>query len=382
MHADVAQQSARRALAVHNRRVAQAARSRIDRIEPGGDPAGLIPVVGPDTRAAVVNRSVAAGERHEPVLDHFQRAQPGLLGLLHHPQQRDVAQALVRIAAADIGVHAGEPHLLKPSFLDPLLGDQLFLVQLVPEQRVEGVTLVVDREGVARALDVLVQLVVRHAERKDPVVDRSRDLSDRSAIRRDRVPDADETDLGPAVLCGIVRLVALESRDSAIDPAAHASHQFGRPLETARKEGGTEIPVRLTALSSELGFTSGSDESLRRDQRDDDAYRERAAAEPEGVDVVAVPVVAAGVAIDVENVPVKPHTEGAAQQRQRLERRRADAVVVVGDLIALAFGGRPQVDRLVHPPDVGLEQLGAAVPRAVREEDDRLGHKIFRSLRR
>ena len=43
------------------------------------------------------------------------------------------------------------------------------------------------------------------------------------------------------------------------------------------------------------------------------------------------------------------------------------AVVVVGDLRRLAVRPRVrQIERLVEPPDVGLEQLAGAVPGAVR----------------
>jgi hypothetical protein len=53
--------------------------------------------------------------------------------------------------------------------------------------------------------------------------------------------------------------------------------------------------------------------------------------------------------------------ERAAEDRERLEAGGTDPVVVVRDLRTLACGGRPEVDRLVHAPDVGLEYLGAAV---------------------
>ena len=49
-------------------------------------------------------------------------------------------------------------------------------------------------------------------------------------------------------------------------------------------------------------------------------------------------VVAARVAIEIENVALQAPAERAAERRKRLERRGADAVVVIGDLIALALG--------------------------------------------
>ena len=185
-------------------------------------------------------------------------------------------------------------------------------------------------------------------------------------------------------LCAESYGVRRRSRSSAADHAvAEASGQPGRPLQAPRQERLAERPVGLGALPLEIGFVVRAHETLRRDQGHDDAGGERAAAETEGVDVVAVPVVAAGVSIDVQDVPFQAPAEGAAERRQRLERRRADAVVVIGDLRPLSLCRRSEVDRLVHSPDVGLEQFGAAVPGAVGEEDDRFalrGHDASRQL--
>jgi hypothetical protein len=266
-----------------------------------------------------VNRSVAAGQRNEPILDDRQGAEPGALRLLHHPEERHVAEALVRIAAADIGVHAGEPHLFQPPLLDFVGLDQLRFVHLVPQQRVERVALVVNREGMPSAQDAFVQLVVGHAERVDPVVDRPRDLSDRSTVCGDGIPDADEADRRSAIVGRIVDVAALETVDPSANRGAGAPKQPRRPLEPAWQKGGAERLVRGAALAIEFGFTAGAHQPFRRDERNHEAHGERAAAEPEGVDVVAVPVIAARIAINIQDVSLEAPAERAAEQGQRLE---------------------------------------------------------------
>jgi hypothetical protein len=106
-----------------------------------------------------VERTGAVREREE-ALDHRGRNfQARLFRLVLHPEEGDVAQALVRIAPADIGVHSGEPHLLQPLPGEPggpvRRRDRARLVPLIPEQRVKGIALVVDREGVAGAANLV-----------------------------------------------------------------------------------------------------------------------------------------------------------------------------------------------------------------------------------
>ena len=141
-------------------------------------------------------------------------------------------------------------------------------------------------------------------------------------------------------------------------------------MQAARQPRAAERTVRAPGLPIELAFVFRLHQPLRRHQRHGEADGERAAAEAEGVDVIACLVVAAGVLVDVEDVPLQAVAEHAAQHGQRLERRRADAVVVVGDLLAAIGRRRPEVHRFVHAPDVRLEQLGAAVAGAVREQHD------------
>ena len=170
-------------------------------LHPSGDIARLIAVISAEAGAAVVERPGAARQRAEALGDGLDGPQARFLRLLHHPEERDVAEALVGIAAADVGMHAGEPDLLEAPGVDParlLLSlrrlDRAFLVHLVPRQRVEGIALIVDGEGVAGAANAVGKRIIGHAQRDEPFVDSLGDLRDRAAIGRHRVPNADELD--------------------------------------------------------------------------------------------------------------------------------------------------------------------------------------------
>src|SRR4030095_2666943 len=189
---------------------------------------------GREALAAVVDRAGAAGERGDAVRDDVQRAQPGLLGFLHYPEERHIAQALVRVAAADVRVHSGEPHLLQAILLDLLQRDERRFVDLVPQQRVERIAFVVQRERVPRTLYLGGQLVIGQAEREDPVVDRARQLDDRSAVGRDGVPDADEADRGLVVPLPDISLLA---RDLVADRAG--------PVRREMQTAGQPVPAEL-----------------------------------------------------------------------------------------------------------------------------------------
>ena len=80
-----------------------------------------------------------------------------------HPAERDRREIVVGVAAADVGVHAREPDLLDA------LG--IRRAALIPEHRVEGVALVVNRDRVAGALDLPRQVLVRKAVGVEQTVD-------------------------------------------------------------------------------------------------------------------------------------------------------------------------------------------------------------------
>ena len=88
--------------------------------------------------------------------------------LCHHPRQGDVCGARVGVAAADIGVHAGEPALHER------VGQQLPL-GLLPDGGREGLAVLVEGEGVEGVLDVggdgrVDERVLQRAFRPEPDV--------------------------------------------------------------------------------------------------------------------------------------------------------------------------------------------------------------------
>src|ERR1700730_3837173 len=82
-------------------------------------------------------------------------------------------------------------------------------------------------------------------------------------------------------------------------------------------------------------------------------------------------VVAAGEFVDVDDVPLQAEAERAAENRPRLERRGADAVVVECNLVI----SRP-VQRLEGAPDVVAPDLRRGIARAVRQQNNFSTHGI------
>src|SRR5882724_3166112 len=109
-----------------------------------------------------------------------------------------------------------------------------------------------------------------------------------------------------------------------------------------------------------------ADQPDSRDETGDDADRECAPAEAETIDPVVLRVVAATERIDVDDVALQPEAEDAAENGERLERRGADTVVIIGDLLL----GIPEIERLIEAPDIGLEDFRRTVSRSIRQQDD------------
>lgn len=103
-----------------------------------------------------------------------------------HPQQRDVGERRLEVAAADVRVDSGEPHLLHNLSNGPGL--------LLPEGRREWPPTFVDRHGVIGKIHgcAQVDVVERPAVAERQVDEPHPDLGD--AETSDRVPDADEFD--------------------------------------------------------------------------------------------------------------------------------------------------------------------------------------------
>src|SRR5690606_25857257 len=71
--------------------------------------------------------------------------QTAAAGTVHHPAQRDIADLMVQVAAADIAVHAGKPHLFELlTVRNGLLG---------PQRGLERTALLVDRQCLESGVD-------------------------------------------------------------------------------------------------------------------------------------------------------------------------------------------------------------------------------------
>ncbi len=136
--------------------------------------------VGP---AVVLPRS-AAGRAPIGVVAE---GQPAALRPVDHPQQGDVRQARVGVAASDVAVHPAGPHLL-----DLLAGG---VRGGLPDGRPGRRPLLVDRQCPVGGVDDAARPGVVEAP---PPVDRlgGADPRGRDADRTDRVPDPDEADAG------------------------------------------------------------------------------------------------------------------------------------------------------------------------------------------
>src|SRR5215510_2065180 len=208
----------------------------------------------------------------------------------------------------------------------------------------------------AGALDDRRQLAIGKVPRLEPVIDALLQLHDRQPIGINGVPQPDETQRRRR---GI-------RRAGWARPPQHLVEEFlqvGLVTRPVALEG--ELHVTL-----ELAIGCARDEAHAVNEADEDADREGATAEPEQVDVVARPVVAAQESIELLHVALQAQAHGAAEQGQRLEAVGPDAIVVDIDLVTLG-----EVKRLADAPDVGLEELGRAVSRPIGQDHDILsGH--------
>ena len=266
----------------------------------------------------------------------------------------------------------------------------------------ERVALVVERQRVPRPLYPSVQVEIAHGERPDEPVDRPGQLVDRQPVGVHGVPQPDERDLERRVGVGLgladppgvpilERRLGLGLADSHDVPIARSSAQAVPGIDegVAQRANGPDQPaghgkplaaigaIRRSHVPRELGLVAVvAHQALIHHQADQNADGECAAAEPEGVDAVAGPVRPADERVQVAHVAGEAHAKRAAQQRQRLEGRGTNAVVVERELAGLLrILGVGQVDRLVDAPDVGLGQLARAVPRSIRAENDVPGHR-------
>src|SRR5262245_39117376 len=69
------------------------------------------------------------------------------------------------------------------------------------------------------------------------------------------------------------------------------------------------------------------------------------------------------------HVPCEPHAERAAEECQRAERRRSDAIVIFRELITSA-----QIKSSIYAPDIGFMQLCRAISGPIGQKNDIFCH--------
>ena len=315
------------------------------------------------------------------------QGEPAAACLGQHPGERYMGERVIRISAADIGMHAGEPDLgnsFRTGF--PGAGGNR-LQPLVPQQGMESSALVVERKGVTGLANPSIELPVRQFERPQIAADAPRHFVDGEAVGGHRVPETEEGDV-------IDRALVLVVFGGDEEVAQLAKHPFD--LKPRLELFGPMRAVGHRDLSIEFLFGLVTHQPLFAYQSVHHADGEGAAAEPEAEDIVALPravpflaifgfrggglerqivemrtIVAAGELVDIQHVALQAEAERAAQDRKRFERRGADAIVVKRDLLRTR-----QVKRFKNAPDVCPPDLAGGIAGAVREQDDPLvGHR-------
>ena len=311
-----------------------------------------VSVVAPKATAGIVKPAVLVSRRLG-TLHHVRIETDTLLesqfvlraNLLHNPVQRNLRQRIVGIAAADVGMDAGEPDLGQLAFRNAIL---------VPENGMKGGPFVIEREGVARLQNaLLVKGAIWKLEWPDPFADASGQFIDRRPVRRNRVPETEKRDLD------VLRLdldfgngVALEQASDPTDQGFHAPSR----LEFFLSIGA----VGKLGVSVEFFVSIALHEALAQRQPCDYPHRVGAAAEPKSIYSVAGLVVPAQKFIERQNVSPQSPAKCASEDCKRLESRCAYAVVVAGDLIAVR-----KIETFKHAPDIGSPDLSRRITGAV-----------------
>ena len=246
-----------------------------------------------------------------------------------------MGERVVRISAADIGMHAGEPDLADTLRLGaPRPGRDGFRA-LIPQQRMECGALIIQREGVAGLADQGVELPVRQFERPQIAADAACHFVDGQAVGGNSIPQAEKGDVIDRTLV----LVMLGGNEQV---AQLSKHPFD--LKPRLECFGPMGAVGHGDFSIELVLGPVTHQSLFADQPVHHPDGEGAAAEPERKDVIALPgavplrpvfgfryrgferqivemraIVAAGKLVDVQHVPLQAKAEGAAENREGLE---------------------------------------------------------------
>src|ERR1700680_3654521 len=198
------------------------------------------------------------------------------------------------------------------------------------------------------ALDDAAEMPVAETERIDVEVYCVLKFIDGKAVSTDRIPQADELEVRNSPLCLDLMPVPLRG---------------GRPSESVKPFSPKSIPsMQNFALKRLLGKLR-VDQALIANQADQDADRVGTSAESECKDFFTRAAVSARQeGVEMAHVPCEPDAESAADQCQRAERGRSDAVVIFGELIISA-----QVKSSIDAPDIVFLRLCAAVSRPLRQ---------------
>jgi len=180
--------------------------------------ARLVAVVARNATARIIHGAVLVGQRLLLGADGLQQPQPGVCRFGQHPVQGNVCQALVRIAAADIGMHAR-----KPDLFDALAW--------LPEVGVEHVALIGQGQRVNGVCHAIAECAVRNVERPDHRVDEDGEFVDGHSIGGHRIPDANEVDLDHLLLgyLGVPQIPAQPGPSVDRGIADHPGH--GNPVQ-------------------------------------------------------------------------------------------------------------------------------------------------------
>jgi hypothetical protein len=278
----------------------------------------------------------------EEALVEHEAARPGLG---RHPQQGGVGQAAHRVAAAHVGVHAGEPDLPHPALR--LVGDALLLGGL-PQARLELQAPLVQGQRLARAghdgaeRDV-VELV--------PAADRAGD-----AERSHRVEDAEQPhgDV-PVAVGGAELLRGPREGGRAVGPGPVAVDGLAELVRDQRLAGQQPHPA---------------------DHPDQAAGGVGATAEAEHEDLVAGVVVEGQEPVSRPDVVEEPEAEGTAEDPVDEVAAGPHAAEVEHQLLDAPGPSQVGLDGAGDLLDVRDVRGVRAVPGAVAADDQTLIHNL------
>src|ERR1700752_314445 len=194
--------------------------------------------------------------------------------------------------------------------------------------------LVVDRECMARLLDARVERLVSERQRPDPLIDAFSKLGDRQSVSIDSVPKTEKLNLIDLSRCNVVQFATLT--------ANNVTHPHQAVAQRARQRVqaividrvlDAKLAIEPQRLAPQvIGGRRIRHQSLRQQEIDEDAHRERSAAEAEAVDAVAGFIVAAKEYVERENIALQSPADRATEDRERLDRGCAHAIVIGSDL--------------------------------------------------